>query len=49
MNNRDFDEEIEGILDDEDLNLGHGKRRYILRGLLYKLRDKLDLSVYDPN
>ena len=49
MNIREFDEEIERILDDEDLNIGRGRRRYILLGLLYKLRDKLGLPVYDPN
>ena len=46
---RDFDQEIDRILNDPDLNLGKGLRCYYLTKLLFELKWKLGLKTYDPN
>lgn len=49
MNDREFDREIDKMIDNTVLNLGRGKRRYTLYRLLLNLKAKLNLAVYDPN
>lgn len=44
----EFDEEIDKILDDKDLNLGNGKRRYYLYKMVSDLKHELLLRVSEP-